>query len=76
MHSTLIRVGNNRLHKRDGSLVAFDADKIRQALIAAGKASGEYADVEAEGLLKAVLAHLEGLRGCMWSRSRTGSSGY
>lgn len=60
MHSTLIRVGNNRLHKRDGSLVAFDADKIRQALIAAGKASGEYADVEAEGLLKAVLAHLEG----------------
>ncbi|MEG1082722.1 MAG: ATP cone domain-containing protein, partial [Pseudomonas sp.] len=59
MHSTLIRVGNNQLYKRDGSLVAFDADKIRQALIAAGKATGEYAEVEVDGLLAAVLAHLE-----------------
>jgi len=42
MQSTLIAVGSNRLHKRDGSQVAFDADKIRQALIAAGKATGEY----------------------------------
>ena len=39
MQSTLIATGFNRLHKRDGSLVAFDADKIRQALIAAGKAT-------------------------------------
>ncbi|MFK3788829.1 ribonucleoside triphosphate reductase [Pseudomonas piscis] len=60
MHSTLIEVGHNRVHKRDGSLVAFDADKIRQALIAAGKATGEYAEAESEGLLAAVLAHLEG----------------
>nr|BFE96638.1 hypothetical protein GCM10020185_71740 [Pseudomonas brassicacearum subsp. brassicacearum] len=48
------------MHKRDGSVVAFDADKIRQALIAAGKATGEYAEVEAEALLEAVLARLEG----------------
>ena len=61
MQSTLIAVGCNRLHKRDGSQVAFDADKIRQALIAAGKATGEYAEVEVEGLLNAVLARLEGL---------------
>ncbi|EXF92915.1 ribonucleoside triphosphate reductase [Pseudomonas fluorescens HK44] len=61
MQSTLISVGCNRLHKRDGSLVAFDADKIRQALIAAGKATGEYTDVEVEGLLEAVLARLERL---------------
>jgi ribonucleoside-triphosphate reductase len=60
MHSTLISVGCNRLHKRDGSVVAFDADKIRQALIAAGRATGEYAEAEAEGLLEAVLARLEG----------------
>ena len=60
MQSTLISVGCNRLHKRDGSVVAFDADKIRQALIAAGKATGEYAEAEAEGLLEAVLARLEG----------------
>ncbi|KAA0983253.1 ribonucleoside triphosphate reductase [Pseudomonas sp. ANT_J28] len=61
MQSTLIAVGCNRLHKRDGSQVAFDADKIRQALIAAGKATGEYGEVEVEGLLQAVLARLEGL---------------
>ncbi|MGH8332439.1 MAG: ribonucleoside triphosphate reductase, partial [Pseudomonas sp.] len=61
MQSTLIAVGCNRLHKRDGSQVAFDADKIRQALIAAGKATGEYGEVEVEGLLNAVLARLEGL---------------
>ena len=60
MQSTLISVGCNRLHNRDGSVVAFDADKIRQALIAAGKATGEYAEAEAEQLLKAVLARLEG----------------
>ncbi|TPG84524.1 ribonucleoside triphosphate reductase [Pseudomonas mandelii] len=61
MQSTLIAVGCNRLHKRDGSQVAFDADKIRQALIAAGKATEEYGEVEVEGLLQAVLARLEGL---------------
>lgn len=61
MQSTLISVGSNRLHKRNGDLVAFDADKIRQALIAAGKATGEYTDVEVEGLLEAVLARLDGL---------------
>lgn len=52
MQSTLISVGCNRLHKRDGNLVAFDADKIRQALIAAGKATGEYTEVEAEACLR------------------------
>ena len=61
MQSTLISVGSNRLHKRNGDLVAFDANKIRQALIAAGKATGEYTDVEVEGLLEAVLARLEGM---------------
>ncbi|VVO55887.1 Anaerobic ribonucleoside-triphosphate reductase [Pseudomonas fluorescens] len=61
MQSTLIATGFNRLHKRDGSLVAFDADKIRQALIAAGKATGEYTADEVDGLLEAVLARLEGL---------------
>src|SRR5689334_21231105 len=61
MQSTLMSVGCNRMHNRDGSLVAFDADKIRQALIAAGKATGEYTEVEVEGLLQAVLARLEGL---------------
>ena len=58
MQSTLIAVGCNRLHTRDGSQVPFDADKIRQALIAAGKATGEYSEVEVEGLLDAVLARL------------------
>ncbi|WP_025129125.1 ribonucleoside triphosphate reductase [Pseudomonas sp. PH1b] len=59
MDSTLSRVGHNGLYKRDGSLVAFAADKIRQALIAAGKASGDYAEAQAEGLLDAVLARLQ-----------------
>ena len=61
MHSTLISTGCNRLHKRNGDVVAFDADKIRQALIAAGKATGDYTEVEVEGLLPAVLARLEGM---------------
>mgnify|MGYP001567040436 FL=1 len=62
MQSTLITVGCNRLHKRDGSQVAFDADKIRQAIIATGRASDDFVDAAmAEELLDAVLVHLEDL---------------
>jgi ribonucleoside-triphosphate reductase len=46
--------------KRDGQRAHFDGDKIRSALLRAGKATGEYAEAEAE-LLTAevvkVLAH-------------------
>ena len=52
---------STRLHKRDGTLVAFDAEKIRQAMIAAGNATGEYQDAEVDLLLGAVLARLRGI---------------
>jgi ribonucleoside-triphosphate reductase len=42
MQSMLSPLVSTRLHKRDGTLVPFDAEKIRQALIAAGTATGEY----------------------------------
>jgi hypothetical protein len=41
MQSMLSPLVSTRLHKRDGTLVPFDAEKI-QALIAAGTATGEY----------------------------------
>ena len=42
MQSTLITVGCNRLHKRDGSVVAFDADKIRQVIGHLNEANPDY----------------------------------
>lgn len=52
---------STRLHKRDGTQVAFDAEKIRQAMIAAGNATGEYQEAEVDLLLGAVLARLRGI---------------
>ena len=48
--------------KRDGRLQAFDADKIMQALAAAGRASGEFGDDEARrltenGVMPELMAH-------------------
>ena len=54
---------STRLHKRDGTLVAFDAEKIRQAMIAAGNATGEYQDAEVDLLLGAVGYENRGLAG-------------
>ncbi|MEG0247643.1 MAG: ribonucleoside triphosphate reductase, partial [Pseudomonas sp.] len=52
---------STRLHKRDGTQVAFDAEKIRRAMIAAGNATGEYQEAEVDLLLGAVLARLRGI---------------
>ncbi|HEU6454098.1 MAG TPA: ribonucleoside triphosphate reductase [Roseateles sp.] len=46
--------------KRDGRVVAFDFDKIRQAIAAAGGASGEFDAAAAEGLADLVSASLWG----------------
>ncbi|HEY1093043.1 MAG TPA: ATP cone domain-containing protein, partial [Burkholderiaceae bacterium] len=46
--------------KRDGRVVAFDFDKIRQAIAAAGAASGEFDAAAAEGLADLVSASLWG----------------
>ncbi len=61
MQSMLSPLVSTRLHKRDGTLVPFDADKIRQALIAAGTATGEYQEADVDLLLSAVLARLRGI---------------
>lgn len=47
--------------KRDGSLAPFDAQKIRQAIAAAGQATGEFDTVEAQLLTTGVLEHLASL---------------
>ena len=47
-----------QLCKRDGSIAAFDLGKIRQAIIAAGEASGEFDEVLAGELAEAVLLRL------------------
>jgi ribonucleoside-triphosphate reductase len=48
-----------QVRKRDGRLEAFDANKITQALAAAGRASGEFGDDEARWLTEnGVLAEL------------------
>ena len=44
--------------KRDGSLAPFDAQKIRQAIAAAGQATGEFDTIEAQHLTSGVVAHL------------------
>lgn len=62
MQNTLTPLVSTRLHKRDGSLVPFDAEKIRQALIAAGTATGEYQAADVDLLLGAVLARLRGIK--------------
>jgi ribonucleoside-triphosphate reductase len=46
------------LCKRDGSIAAFDLGKIRQAIIAAGEASGEFDEALAGELAEAVLLRL------------------
>jgi transcriptional regulator NrdR family protein len=61
MPNTLTPLVSTRLHKRDGTRVAFDAEKIRQALIAAGTATGEYQPADVDLLLGAVLARLRGI---------------
>lgn len=47
-----------QLCKRDGSIAAFDLGKIRQAIVAAGEASGEFDEVLAGELAEAVLLRL------------------
>ncbi|WP_372874682.1 ribonucleoside triphosphate reductase [Pseudomonas sp.] len=47
-----------QLCKRDGSITAFDLGKIRQAIIAAGAASGEFDEALAGELAEAVLLRL------------------
>lgn len=47
-----------QLCKRDGSIAAFDLGKIRQAIIAAGEASGEFDEAQAGDLAEAVLVRL------------------
>ena len=47
-----------QLCKRDGSIAAFDLGKIRQAIIAAGAASGEFDEALAGELAEAVLLRL------------------
>jgi len=44
-----------RVQKRDGSIVAFDAEKIVSAICRAGTASGEFGDAEARLLTAQVL---------------------
>ncbi|MHC8516803.1 ribonucleotide-diphosphate reductase subunit beta [Sporosarcina sp. ITBMC105] len=44
-----------KIKKRDGNYVDFDSDKIMQALLRAGKESGEYADDEANRLTQEVV---------------------
>ena len=61
MQSTLTPLTSTHLHKRDGSLAPFDAEKIRQALIAAGTATAEFQANDADLLLGAVLARLRGI---------------
>ncbi|MBP8171177.1 MAG: ribonucleoside triphosphate reductase [Pseudomonas sp.] len=46
------------LRKRDGRLVAFELAKIERALLAAGKASGEFAEAQASELAEQVLERL------------------
>ncbi|WP_324734418.1 ribonucleoside triphosphate reductase [Pseudomonas paeninsulae] len=48
-----------QLCKRDGSIAAFDLGKIRQAIIAAGEASGEFDEALAGELAEAVLMRLQ-----------------
>lgn len=60
MLSPVAVIHHTAICKRDGTWVAFDPDKIRQAIIATGRASDEFVDAAmAEELLDAVLAHLE-----------------
>lgn len=47
-----------QLCKRDGSIAAFDLGKIRQAISAAGEASGEFDEALAQELAHAVLVRL------------------
>ena len=51
MQTALTPLASTHLHKRDGTLAPFDAEKIRQALIAAGNATTEYQPPEADLLL-------------------------
>ena len=61
MQTALTPLASTHLYKRDGTLAPFDAEKIRQALIAAGNATTEYQPPEADLLLGAVLARLRGI---------------
>ncbi|MEJ2593384.1 MAG: ATP cone domain-containing protein, partial [Candidatus Thiodiazotropha sp.] len=44
-----------KVHKRDGSEADFDAGKIRNAILRAGQASGEFGDDEARLLTAQVM---------------------
>ncbi|MFZ3206815.1 MAG: ribonucleoside triphosphate reductase, partial [Pseudomonas sp.] len=58
MFSPVKALHPQQLCKRDGSIAAFDLGKIRQAIIAAGEASGEFDEVLAGELAEAVLLRL------------------
>jgi ribonucleoside-triphosphate reductase len=58
MFSPVKALHPQQLCKRDGSIAAFDLGKIRQAIIAAGDASGEFDEALAGELAEAVLLRL------------------
>jgi ribonucleoside-triphosphate reductase len=58
MFSPVKALHPQQLCKRDGSIAAFDLGKIRQAIIAAGEASGEFDEALAGELAEAVLLRL------------------
>jgi len=61
MFSPVKALHPQQLCKRDGSIAAFDLGKIRQAIIAAGEASGEFDEALAGELAEAVLLRLQDL---------------
>ncbi|MBF7728638.1 ribonucleoside triphosphate reductase [Pseudomonas sp. N040] len=51
-----------QIYKRDGSKAAFDPQRIRRALAAAGQAVGEFDSGQAQALTSVLLARLRGQR--------------
>lgn len=51
----------SRIHKRDGRVVPFDGRKIRDAILKAGRATGEFGEETAERLALRVLGLLQTL---------------
>lgn len=55
--------GFSRIRKRDGRVVPFDAAKITAAILKAGRATGEFGEVEARRLTIRVLSLIQALVG-------------
>jgi ribonucleoside-triphosphate reductase len=61
---TVVTTLPREVFKRDGSRTAFDAGKIRSALLRAGQATGEYGETEADWLTAQIVKVLiHSLRG-------------